>query len=82
MNKWPSMLAMARTWAGRHPTGRNGELERDDEGDSGGVEGTISFKTRALKIISVRLSSSVGALPTECSRACPPPKQISIPHRR
>lgn len=73
---------MASTSAGRHPNGRIGELERDEEGDSGGVDGTISFKTKALKTISICLSNPVGALQTECSRVCPLPRQTSIPHRQ
>lgn len=42
------MLAMARTSARRHPEGRTGELERDEDGDAGGVGGTMFARTRAL----------------------------------
>lgn len=42
------MLAIARTLAGRHPLGSTGEADLEDEGEIGGVEGTISLSTNAL----------------------------------
>lgn len=42
------MLAMARTSARRHPEGRTGELERDEDGEAGGVGGTMLASTKAL----------------------------------
>jgi hypothetical protein len=42
------MLAIATTSARRHPDGSTGELDRDDEGEAGGVGGTIFAKTNAL----------------------------------
>jgi hypothetical protein len=53
------MLAMANTFARRHPDGRTGELERDDDGEAGGVGGTIFASTNAL-ILRVNVASLPG----------------------